>query len=712
MKNTFIKLLRSKLPSISLRQELFLALVLIGLLGASIAGYLIFHETKKALQQQVSNQLISLRESRAEEITQYFHLVENESKLLASSQLVIEASKSFLDGFREINTLALDPKVNEAVVQYYRDIWVPMLNKSLGEDNNPDEFIPVTKAAKLLQYEYILSNPFKKNEDRILFDAGATKNIYSKAHAAFNPRFRDFIKSYGFYDLLLVDPSSGQIIYTAAKEVDFGTNLYVGPFKKSSLAQVVTECIAKKANEVCYADFAFYAPSLGIPAGFVAVPVMENGKLLSIMVLQLSTRAIDNIMTSNNRWQETGLGTTGEVYLVGKDSLLRSNSRFFIEDRKGYYTELLKRDFPETMITEMERNNCSILLQSVFTDSVKNAFKNKSGVGLIKDYRDVSVLSAYKNISLGNLNYAIIAEMDESEAFKAVEDLKITFLLVFGITFLLIGIAGFLLTNHFLLKPITALTHGANKMADGDYSTNLPIHSNDELGELTRVFNKMCSKIQEQNQTIQEKNRENESLLLNILPAPIATRLKGGSTNIADSFANVTVLFADIVGFTKLASNLSAEELVKLLNELFMKFDHAALEHDIEKIKTIGDCYMAVCGMLSPAEDHTARMIQMAVRMINICHEFGLKHNLDVKLRVGIHTGTVVAGVMGTNKFIYDVWGDTVNMASRMESEGIVDAIQVTEAVHEKVKHLFPFESRGRISIPGKGDHEVWLLKM
>lgn len=712
MKNTIISIIRAKLPTITLRQELFLALVLIGITGASIAAFLIFNETKKALQLQVSNQLVSLRESRAEEISQYFHLVENESKLLASSQLVIEASKSFLDGYREINSLPLNPKVNEAVIGYYRNIWVPMLNKSTGEENNPEDFIPVTKAAQLLQYEYILNNPFKKNEDRILFDSGTSKNGYTKAHSVFNPRFRDFIKSYDFYDLFLVDPVSGQVIYTAAKEVDFGTNLYVGPFKKSHLARVVTDCIAKKANEVCYADFAFYQPSLGIPAGFIAVPVMENGKLLTIMVLQLSSRAIDNIMTSNNRWQESGLGSTGEVYLVGKDFLLRSNSRFFIEDRKSYYDNLLKRDFPDTLIAEMEKNNCSILLQSVFTDSVKNAFKNNPGVSIIKDYRDESVLSAYKKISLGSLNYAIIAEMDESEAFKAIEELKITFVIVFGSTFLLIVVAGYLLTNRFLLKPITSLTDGANKMAEGDYSTNLPIHSNDELGELTKVFNQMCSKIQEQNRIIQEKNRENESLLLNILPAPIATRLKGGSKNIADSFANVTVLFADIVGFTKLASNLPPEELVELLNELFMNFDNAALEYDIEKIKTIGDCYMAVCGMLSPAEDHTARMIQMAVRMINICREFSLKHNMDVKLRVGIHTGTVVAGVMGTNKFIYDVWGDTVNMASRMESEGIVNAIQVTEAVYEKVKDLFPFESRGSISIPGKGEHIVWLLKI
>jgi HAMP domain-containing protein len=659
LKNKLFHLLTGKLPAIGLRQELFLALALIGLLGVGIAGYLIFNETKKTLQKQISNQLINIRDSKAEQILLYFQSVENESKLLASSQLVIEASKNFLDGVKEINDSPQDSKVRDAVVDYYRNVWVPMLNKSSGEDNNPEDFIPVTKAAKILQYEYILNNPFKKHADRILYDAGPSKNIYNKAHAVFNPHFREFIKRYGFYDFFLVDPISGQIIYTSAKEVDFGTNLHTGPFKGSHLAQVVTKCIGIKSNEVCYADFAFYAASLGIPAGFIAVPVIDNGKLLTIMVLQLDSGAIDNIMTSNNHWQESGLGATGEVYLVGKDFLLRSNSRFFIEDRKGYYADLMKRNFPESLILEMERGNSSILLQSIFTDSVKNAFKNNSGVSIIKDYRDISVLSAYKKISIGSINYAIIAEIDESEAFQSIDGLRTTFIYIFGAIFLLIGMVAYLLTNHFLLKPIAALTVGANKMAEGDYSTNLPIDSHDELGELTKVFNKMCSKIQEQNQMIQQKNVENESLLLNILPAPIAERLKGGSTNIADSFANVTVLFADIVGFTRLASNLSATDLVKLLNELFMKFDNAALEYDIEKIKTIGDCYMAVCGMLNPAQDHTARMINLAVRMINICHEFSLKNNMDVKLRVGIHTGTVVAGVMGTNKFIYDVCSNT-----------------------------------------------------
>ncbi len=178
--------------------------------------------------------------------------------------------------------------------------------------------------------------------------------------------------------------------------------------------------------------------------------------------------------------------------------------------------------------------------------------------------------------------------------------------------------------------------------------------------------------------TMDRLRRENERLLLNILPASIADRLKSGDEHIADKFAEVTVLFADIVGFTKLAAAMPAHVLVELLNDLFTRFDLAAQKFGIEKIKTIGDAYMAVCGLPEPCEDHTERMLTMAQRMMQIAREFSENHGTPVRLRIGVNTGPVVAGIIGRSKFIYDLWGDTVNVASRMESHGVPDAIQVT----------------------------------
>jgi adenylate cyclase len=211
--------------------------------------------------------------------------------------------------------------------------------------------------------------------------------------------------------------------------------------------------------------------------------------------------------------------------------------------------------------------------------------------------------------------------------------------------------------------------------------------------------------------TIDRLNRENERLLLNILPASIAARLKTGDVQIADRFAEVTVLFADIVEFTKLASSMSAPSLVELLNDLFTRFDQAVYELGIEKIKTIGDAYMAVCGLPEVCDDHSERILQLALRLMQIVREFSAERGIGMHLRIGVNAGPVVAGIIGCRKFIYDLWGDAVNVASRMESHGVPDAIQVTRPVFERLRDRYPFESRGTIEVKGKGQTEAWILK-
>lgn len=208
--------------------------------------------------------------------------------------------------------------------------------------------------------------------------------------------------------------------------------------------------------------------------------------------------------------------------------------------------------------------------------------------------------------------------------------------------------------------------------------------------------------------TIDRLRRENERLLLNILPSAIAERLKAGDEPIADKFAEVTVLFADIVNFTPLAASMSAQGVVDLLNGLFSRIDLAAHELGIEKIKTIGDAYMAVCGLPETCDDHCERMFKMGQRMMEIAREFSAERKTDIRLRIGINTGPVVAGIIGRKKFIYDLWGDTVNLASRMESHGAPDTIQVTRPVFEKLRERHPFEERGPIEVKGKGRVEAW----
>ncbi|NES17663.1 MAG: response regulator [Symploca sp. SIO3E6] len=202
-----------------------------------------------------------------------------------------------------------------------------------------------------------------------------------------------------------------------------------------------------------------------------------------------------------------------------------------------------------------------------------------------------------------------------------------------------------------------------------------------------------------------------ELLLLNILPQPIAERLKQDKGTIAENFEEVTVMFADLVNFTHFSTQTSPKELVELLNQIFSKFDRLAQQHGVEKIKTIGDAYMAVAGLPTPSSNHAQAIAQMALDMQQAITEFNADTGNNFSLRIGINSGPVVAGVIGIRKFSYDLWGDTVNTASRMESHGIPGYTQVTSVTYELLKDQYLFDKRGSIEIKGKGQMTTYLLK-
>jgi len=210
--------------------------------------------------------------------------------------------------------------------------------------------------------------------------------------------------------------------------------------------------------------------------------------------------------------------------------------------------------------------------------------------------------------------------------------------------------------------------------------------------------------------------KRSERLLLNVLPYEVATRLKSleqglHEATIADNYPEACVLFADIVGFTPLSSRLSPERLVEILNRYFIAFDQLAEEHGVEKIKTIGDAYMAATGILSDDESAPKRISLFALQMLATVKRLNQELDLSLSLRIGIHIGPVTAGVIGSKKFIYDLWGDTVNVAARMESHSEAGQIQVTAELAERLSQSFELEPRGSVEIKGKGEMETAYLK-
>ena len=290
------------------------------------------------------------------------------------------------------------------------------------------------------------------------------------------------------------------------------------------------------------------------------------------------------------------------------------------------------------------------------------------------------------------------------------------------------GLEGFLSIELLTIATLIGLSLNFRKNAESfvqrkhiEHERNRIATLNDEIAAAYEEAEVLNNSLTNTLRALEHEQQTSERLLLNILPESIAERMKSGETTIAEHFGQVTVLFADIVGFTRLSATMKPTELVELLDRLFTDFDALAQQYGIEKIKTIGDAYMAVCGVPQASEQHVERVVRFALAMQRTVAGLGIPVASDIRVRIGIHTGDVVAGIIGKKKFSYDLWGDTVNTASRMESHGEAGKVHVSEEVYKAfIGHVsdinapmtkgFLFEERGEIEIKGKGRMKTWYV--
>ena len=343
------------------------------------------------------------------------------------------------------------------------------------------------------------------------------------------------------------------------------------------------------------------------------------------------------------------------------------------------------------------------------------------------------------SILLRQTGYRVVTAMSGQEALGILDDIEVLPPDLILLDIMMPGMDGYEVCNRLKESPrnryipvifLSALDETLDKVKAFDAGGADYIHKPFQSAEvLARIKNQLRiqslqRELQERNTLLQqqvearkkaeqeliEQKEQSERLLLNILPVPIAQRLKNNEQNIADSFADVSVLFADLVDFTELSAQKESTALVTMLNEIFSIFDDLTEKNRLEKIKTIGDAYMIVGGLPLYREDHLMAIAQMALDMQDAILEFNESRGEAFSLRIGINVGPVTAGVIGKKKFIYDLWGDTVNVASRMESSGFANQIQVTEAVYKRLKPIFQFEKRGPVPIKGKGEMTTYFL--
>ena len=694
---------------LSIKSKLIVMLLTVSSSSILVTAYLGYQSGKSNLTDRVFNQLTSVRASKAYQIESYFKTIRNHIQTLSIDPSVGTALSEFTNAYRQLENVPLPADALPKINAYYQNEFLPKLAQT--EQGSPvlNSFLPEAIASNYLQYYYIAnnSNPIGKKH---LLDKANDSSEYSRLHGRYHPIFRNIIEKFGYYDLFLIDPD-GRIVYTVYKETDFASSLTVGAYNESNLARLFAS--VRRSKEKDYAriiDLESYAPSYGAPAAFIAAPIYNQDKFIGVLAIQVPVDEINNVMTGNRKWEADGLGKSGETYLVGPDYLMRSVSRFLIETPEEYLKTLVALGVNNETIQRIRQYKTSVLAQAVKTTAVEESMMGKQDIKIIRDYRDIPVLSSYSLLQIEGLKWAILSEIDLAEAYAPIYDFERQLVISATLLMLLVILLAMVLASLFV-KPINQLITSARKVAAGQLDAIAVLETEDEFGELAQSFNLMVSSLRDQTDLVEEKNRENEQLLLSIFPAAIAKRLKQGEKNIAESASNVTVLFSDLTGFSKLSDSLTAYEIVSILNDLVTSFDETADRFGMEKIKTIGDSYMAVCGLSVPYLDHDKRAIDFAIEMQAIVRRFSQERGFKLNISLGINSGDIVAGIVGRNKFIYDVWGDTINIASALKSACPEGAILVSHEIYNRLCDLYEFAPLATKIEDGEVVLEAWHLK-
>ncbi|MFN5160587.1 MAG: adenylate/guanylate cyclase domain-containing protein [Cyanobacteriota bacterium] len=690
-------------------QSKVLAMVLLAsLLSLLLTGLVSFSIGSHVLTKAATNQLVALRNSRVESIKDYFGFLSNHVLTMGEGFLVIDSLKDFRAAYPKLQNAVLSPEQQKKLVAYYTNVFIPKLKKNIDGEPALATYLPDTPADRYITYHYTAANPHAPHLGE-LEDAGDGSE-YSAVHRKYSQRFRRLAEVFGYRDIFLVDIDSANVLFSVAKEADMGSNLKTGVYSDTALAKTFEEMRkSRDPNFVYISDIEHYKASFGEPAFFVGTTVFDGDKFIGALIYQLNPEAIDRVMTDNKKWEQQGLGKTGETFLVAQDFKLRSSPREFLQNPDQYFKILRAQGVSQEKIDWIKRANTPVLIQEVKTEGAKRALAGQTGETEDVDYRGKLVLKSYQQIRIGNFEWGLVAKIDKAEALQGVRRLRDAMLLLGAILIPLLTLMSLALARSFI-QPIQRLMRATKQIIAGDSSVQVKVDSEDEFGELSRSFNSMAATLQQREEAIRSQLQENDRLLLNILPARTAERLKQGEQSITEQYPSVSVLYADLEGFQDLSAELAPDKAIVVLNELIGAFDDAAERCGVEKLRSTGSNYLAVCGLSVPRVDDEKRTVELALAMLQVVERLSAKHGVRLSLDIGIHAGALAAGVVGSGKFYYDVWGETVTIARAIHISPKQNVIQVTEPVRRALDGLYSFEPLAPVEVKGEGVIPIWEL--
>ena len=694
-------------------QSRLIVLLLAVSLGSILAiGWIGYRSARDSITYAVQQQLQSVRHSKTTALVDMLKGLRDQVLSISDGRLATDGMTGFRRGMAGLQDASLEPAQEEELRRWYAEEFIPELKSHLGGAPMVEQYLPAEPRQRYLQYHYLLPEQRRlvAGEKDVLPPADIDDSEYGIVHKAVRDRMERAATLFGYEDILLIDDDTLEIVYSLKKRADYATNLRTGPYAGTNLARAAASlALARDKDAYRVADIEAYVPDAGLPVGFVLSPIFNGPEMIGILALEFPVDRIVGITTGRFEWEREGMGKTGECYLVGPDLLMRSRSRFMVEDREAFMASLRRSSLPSTTVDQIERQGNVINQLPVRTPAAEDAIRGREGLTIITDYRGVPVLSSYGPLDLDSIRWGVIAEMDVDEAYAPIRAYARHALL--AATGLSLGTAILALVASWLLvRPLRQLTDAARRIGAGEVGVRVDLNSRDEFGDLARTFNQMSESLRDQRSELEAKARENQELLLNILPAAAVAQRRDGDEKATRQFADVTVLVAEFVGLDSVSGPGSERAAMDFVSDLIAACDEATERCGVEKVRAVGSAYLAVCGLSLPRPDHAARTVQFGRDLCRIVAQFNSLHGTALSVSVGVNSGPVVGGVVGRQKFLYDLWGDTVAIASRLAAQN-GQAVVVTDPVHDRLVDLYAFAGPVDVEVRGNGTVRTWALQ-
>ena len=698
---------RHLLRHVSIQSKLILMLVLCTILAAAIVGAIAYQTGRNSLRIAAISKLVETRESQRRALSDELGNLLNALVTYTHGTTAQGALKDFSAGFDQLANATTTPEQMQAVVDYYNQ-FARDTEKYSGAKLDVSALLPTGNAEKYLQYWYTSKLP--TNELAIAADDQRDGSAWSAANAKYHQFFREVVSRFAFEDALLID-GRGNVVYSVYKNTDLGTNILTGPYSGSKLRDAFVDVMSSNRQErVVITDFEFYQPATMAPTAWLVASLPATGKANGVLAFQFPITKINKLLTFGKNWVDFGLGQTGETILAGQDYLMRSDSRLFLEDPERYRQEVIDSGTPPDIPDIAIRQGGTTLVQPVTPEAHKQAQEGHSGTLITNDYLGQETLQAYAPLTskFADVRWSIVAKITTAEAFA--RESTFTRIVVLATTAIIFGVCllAAILARVFI-RPIRRLEAGVQRIASGDFNVEIPVETRDEIGELTGMFNDMTRSLSVKEDLLNEQRQEIGRLLHAMMPGPIADKFGKGEPINARDHQNVTVIYTDIIGLSRLQAEMQSEESLSIANEIIRQFDAAAADRDIERVRAIRNGYLGSCGLTIPRLDNVARTVEFALECQRIIDRFNAESGLSLGLRTGIDAGPVSSGLIGDPAVMFDLWGTAVNVAHRIKDDLPSEGIYVTARIRDVVGDAYQLTEAGIVRSDGV-DEPVWRL--